>query len=358
MKRTILALVIGFLLMGSNLFAADGDLIVNGNLGVGTTPSYKLEVSGSYFLNNGNQGAILSSTQGYLKLRTGSTALTIENNAGSSSLISILNGGSVGIGTTSPFSYAKLSLEGNNIFIRQGTSNQHSNWSSFNYGLAFADGTGNDSNGPGALITATRGDGYGADLQFVTRADGGGAAVERVKILRGGDVGIGNSATGGFKLYVEGAAYASGNWWTSDIRYKENIAPIESPLSKVLNIKGVSFNWKVEQFKQKGFPTGRHYGVISQDIEKVLPNVIKQGVDGEKCVSYTELVPLLIEAVKEQQAEIEGLKTELQSKGSIPQGLVAFVTGKCPTGWTENAALTGNITISGKSVSVKACQAP
>ena len=90
------------------------------------------------------------------------------------------------------------------------------------------------------------------------------------------------------------------------------------PLAKILNMRGVSYNWKKEEYKDRGFSEGRHYGVIGQEIEKVLPEVVKESPNGEKSVSYTELIPVLIEAVKEQQKMIEGLKAEvkqLKAKG-------------------------------------------
>jgi len=66
-----------------------------------------------------------------------------------------------------------------------------------------------------------------------------------------------------------------------------------------------------DEFKEKGFPEGRHYGVVTQEVERVLPEVVKEGPGGEKSVSYKEIVPVLIEAIKEQQKEIERLKMEV-----------------------------------------------
>ena len=108
-----------------------------------------------------------------------------------------------------------------------------------------------------------------------------------------------------------GTAYSTGGWQSSDLRFKDNIKPIESPLSKILGIEGISFDWKKDEFKDKGFPEGRHYGVIAQRVERVLPEVVREGPGGEKSVSYTELVPVLIEAIKEQQKEIEKLRMEV-----------------------------------------------
>jgi hypothetical protein len=97
----------------------------------------------------------------------------------------------------------------------------------------------------------------------------------------------------------------------SDRRFKENIETIESPLEKIQSIQGVSFEWKKSEYEEKGFPAGRHFGVIAQEVEEVLPEIVKEGPDGDKAVSYTELVPILTEAIKQQQQQIEDLQQEV-----------------------------------------------
>jgi len=139
----------------------------------------------------------------------------------------------------------------------------------------------------------------------------------------GGSLGIGAQVAGSYKLVVAGAIYVAGGYYPSDARFKDNIATIESPLAKILNMRGVSYNWKKEEYKDRGFAEGRHYGVIGQEVEKVLPEVVKESPNGEKSVAYTELIPVLIEAVKEQQKMIEGLKAEVKQLRA--RGLVAGI---------------------------------
>jgi hypothetical protein len=126
-------------------------------------------------------------------------------------------------------------------------------------------------------------------------------------------VGINTTNPGTYTLYVNGTAYATGGWTGSDLRFKQNIERIDSPIDKVMNIKGVSFEWKRSEYKDKGFPEGRHYGVVAQDVEQTLPEIVREGPDGEKAVSYTELVPILTEAIKEQQKQIESLRSEVKA---------------------------------------------
>jgi len=87
---------------------------------------------------------------------------------------------------------------------------------------------------------------------------------------------------------------------TSDIRTKENIITIDSALSKVLGMHGVYFTRKNEE--------GRKVGVIAQEVEEILPEVVYTGEDGMKSVSYGSIVGLLIEAIKEQNEQIKKLQ--------------------------------------------------
>ena len=103
---------------------------------------------------------------------------------------------------------------------------------------------------------------------------------------------------------------------TSDIRYKKNIQPIDNALEKVQSLKGVTFDWDNDAFKEtehtkKPEFTERATGVIAQDVEKVLPEAVRENSDGFKNVAYGNMVGLLIEAIKEQQTQIDELKAEV-----------------------------------------------
>ena len=139
----------------------------------------------------------------------------------------------------------------------------------------------------------------GNDLRLFT-PDGG----DRLTVLESGEVGIGTTEPAA-RLHVVGDILANNFPQTSDLRFKKNLLPILSPLDMLLNISGVTYEWKTDEYKDQGFPEGRHYGVIAQEIETVLPEVVKTSSDGTKAVAYTEIIPVLIEAIKEQQKIIE-----------------------------------------------------
>lgn len=99
--------------------------------------------------------------------------------------------------------------------------------------------------------------------------------------------------------------------------YKRDIKPLEGSLEKVTSLKGVSFTWRKDQYPEKGFRDCRQIGLIAQDVEKVLPELVKTDRDGKKSLSYDKLTAVLVEAVKAQQAEIQELKaviTKLAAK--------------------------------------------
>lgn len=97
---------------------------------------------------------------------------------------------------------------------------------------------------------------------------------------------------------------------TSDSRLKTNIKFIESPIEKITQIGGYTFDWKSdpELVKLHGFE-GHDIGVIAEEIEKVLPEVVTTRESGYKAVKYEKIVPLLIEAIKELKAEVDRLKS-------------------------------------------------
>ena len=94
----------------------------------------------------------------------------------------------------------------------------------------------------------------------------------------------------------------------SDRRTKENIKTIENSLDKVLSLRGVSYNRIDESDKAPKI------GVIAQEIQEILPEVVFKQEDGMLGVSYGNIVGVLIEAIKEQQQQIDELKYLLQTQ--------------------------------------------
>lgn len=93
--------------------------------------------------------------------------------------------------------------------------------------------------------------------------------------------------------------------YSSDARLKTDIQPLAGALEKIEKIGGYSFKWK------DGRDDNLHLGVLAQEVEKQFPEAVKTSSDGYKAVDYPALVPVLFEAIKEQQKQINELKEKL-----------------------------------------------
>jgi hypothetical protein len=97
---------------------------------------------------------------------------------------------------------------------------------------------------------------------------------------------------------------------SSDERLKENITLIENPLSKIIQLGGYEFDWI--QNEEIHVHHGHDIGVIAQEVEKVLPELVTTRDNGYKAVKYEKIVALLIEGIKAQQTQIESLQGEIK----------------------------------------------
>jgi hypothetical protein len=110
-----------------------------------------------------------------------------------------------------------------------------------------------------------------------------------------------NTAPLSYALDVSGSIRATGTvLQSSDERLKENIIPIDNAVDRVNAIEGVYFNWKDKQERQAG--------VLAQQVQKVLPEVVSEDKNGYLNVDYGGIVPLLLEAIKELESRITYLE--------------------------------------------------
>ncbi|MBN2523103.1 MAG: tail fiber domain-containing protein [Bacteroidales bacterium] len=145
---------------------------------------------------------------------------------------------------------------------------------------------------------------------------------------------VDNNGSYKFYVYGDGTAYTKGVLVTSDSSQKRDITTIENALDKVMNLRGVSFNFNDnhEEINENYLKSSavnmnsnlihqiakeaqrKDIGVIAQEVETVVPEVVRTMEDGTKAVAYHELIGLLIEAMKEQQTQINVLKNELDEQ--------------------------------------------
>jgi hypothetical protein len=178
-------------------------------------------------------------------------------------------------------------------------------------------GTGTSISGTGSSRTITN----SAPDQTVVLTQGGATAITGTypnftisstdANWNGGTTGL-NAATGRTSLGLDSLSNVTFNSVTattftySDRNLKKNINLIPNALNKVLKLDGVEFNWKKDN--------RRDLGLIAQDVEMVFPELVKTSeTTGLKSLEYGNLVAPLVEAIKEQQKQIEELKVEIEN---------------------------------------------
>lgn len=149
------------------------------------------------------------------------------------------------------------------------------------------------------------------DLIFFTNTGATGAnGNERMRITSGGTVSINsNSPNTAYKLYVNGSAYTTGFWQGSDSRLKTNIHNLKYGLKEITALQPVGYNW-IDTTLGKN----NQLGLIAQDVRKIIPDIVNGDEKIETLsVNYTELIPVLINAIKEQQQQIEELNKRIKA---------------------------------------------
>ena len=277
------------------------NITFDGNVGIGlnstTTPTEKLEINGNFFLNvgdirsSGDLNLITDDTvphaedQAFINIKSTTAASDINGDlnvisnhtiAGDSLTAGTEAGNYAGTGGTQfiPFPacvpFGCTSGPGINVDTND-----------FSFGYFAASGVGNFTCEGDAAV--------GRFLSVGWNTAGGTASGVSIPSLMplGSITALGN-------------VYAAGTSLTSDIKLKKNIKPIKDSLNKILSLEGKNYEWK-----DKTKP-GKQYGLIAQDVEKVIPELVTQGKT--KHLDYTSIIPILIEAIKDQQEQINKLK--------------------------------------------------
>jgi hypothetical protein len=240
--------------------------------------------------------------------------------------------GNVGIGTTAPGAKLDIVSGGQRIQFLTGT-----NTSGYTLSIGVNDNGVNISNNSSIrgfnftnaggqtiqLLTGTNTSGYTLSIgvnddgvNIANNSTGRGFVFKNgngtlVTITSGGNVGIGTTNPGSYKLYVNGSAFATGGWASSDLRLKKNIEKLNGVIEKLKNINGVTFDWRTDEFPNKGLPEGRQIGLIAQEVEKEFPELVNTDNEGYKAVSYEHFTAVLLEALKEQQKQIDKQQEEI-----------------------------------------------
>jgi hypothetical protein len=120
---------------------------------------------------------------------------------------------------------------------------------------------------------------------------------------------------------INGTGYiTAGVWSTSDKRYKQQIKPLEGVMDKISKLNGYTYTYKTEEFPAKGFDSRSHIGLIAQELKEVFPELVREDAKGYYAVNYEGMIPVLLDAVKNQQKQIDELKALVASTSNPQQG--------------------------------------
>jgi len=277
--------------VGNNLIFGNKEQL---RVGIGTTvPNYTLDVRGGIGATNVSIGQTLTSNIGIITSLTFTTGTGTNLNVSGGSTV-----GSLSIGSTQVFSSGR---QLQNIVSLDATTT-----ATIEAAIQAGPNTFDDLN---VIGIATFGNNVGV-VGIITASSlsiSGISTVETLSVtgltttqhlkVSGISTFVGFSTFNG-NILVAGVATAQDFDSLSDFRYKTNISTVGDALSKVEQIRGVSFTWK-----ESGLSS---YGVVAQELEKVLPELVHG--DDPKTVNYNGIIGVLIEAIKELKAEIEELK--------------------------------------------------
>ena len=320
-------------IFGGGDFYVVGEAIFNGNVGIGVTgPVSKLEVfstatntatfknsigqqtvtfgsttntaySDIVLKTNSGTGEIFKAGTGYTSWG-GALALNIYNSNGAiafhpnsvTNAMFIATSGDVGIGANASSTIYPLDVHDattSGVIIRAKGIGAMILIESNTAGEAYLYQKPNITGDKEARFMMTAGTSYG----WAWSDDGSGTPASRVKYMKLDQ----NPGT----LTVKGDVIAYGT--PSDISLKENIKPIDSALDKVMKLQGVTFDWKktdsILELKED-------IGFIAQDVQKVVPELIRENSNGLLSMRHQGVAPILLEAIKELKAEIDLLKSK------------------------------------------------
>jgi hypothetical protein len=282
----------------SDALSVAGSADFSGLVGVGTVPSYGLDVNSDVVVLNGHDVAFHLNNAHRWRLTSPSAGFEIYQVYNNSSTLinlprlTVADSGYVGIGTTSP-GYL-LDIAGRTR-VRDGGGSAGI-W--FNTANGFGSGGVADIAFLGVL-DATRIGFYGNDPRG---GSGWGLTFDTLT----GNVGIGTgSGYPGYKLQVNGSVAGVGPYNDiSDARYKTNIVEIRHALELIQQLRGVRYDWRQKEFPSLNFEHRRQIGFIAQEVKAVLPEAVSVDTSGVHSVAYSRVIPVLVEGIKEQQEQL------------------------------------------------------
>lgn len=256
---------------------SSGSILERWEFGKSNTSESGSNAGSDFFINRYADGGAYLSQPFVIKRSTGyvgvnQSAPSVQMDISSSNADVMLLEGSATTGTW--------------LDIHNSSSNAH-NWSIIAAGSGSSEGTGS--------------------LLFRDSTD----KAVRMMIDSAGRVAIGTTTSSSYTLLVNGKMKTTGVNETSDERMKTGITTITDAIEKVLHLRGAEFFWRTADYPQYNFDNTKQIGLIAQEVEKVLPEVVQTDDKGYKAVDYTKIIALLIEGMKEQEKKIDKQQKEI-----------------------------------------------
>jgi hypothetical protein len=123
-----------------------------------------------------------------------------------------------------------------------------------------------------------------------------------------GDIRVGTGTTGCVK---DADASVLVGTCSSDLRFKKSIRPFGRALEKIAGLQPVNFYWRADEYADKHFGRSEAIGLIAQDVEQVMPELVTTDEQGYKAVRYSALPMHMLQAIKDLKAENDELKQRL-----------------------------------------------
>ncbi len=260
---------------------------------------YQTDVPAGFYYYNGSGWTAIPTTAGGTEWTT--NGLNINNT----------NSGNVGVGVTTPIEKLQINDPSNT----QG-------------GIKLTAGTATGTSGTDGLSLVVNSSGSSLISYENSALYLGTNSANMMTINFDGNVGIG-TLTPGYKLEVSGRIRSTGINETSDRRYKKDITSLTNVLSKVVQMRGVTYKWKTNEFPNKNFENDTQIGLIAQEVEALFPELVETDSEGYKSVEYSKIVAILIESIKElqtqvtkQSAENASMKADIEQLKSAVNGLI------------------------------------
>ena len=172
------------------------------------------------------------------------------------------------------------------------------------------------------------------------------------------NIGIGTYGDASYALDVAGDVRCYSLTQTSDRRLKANINPLQGSLDKILKLKGVSYNYDfsfdrdpnskdtniikrntIESQAKITASKAPRFGLLAQDVQPILPEIVKTDEKGFLGVNYIDIIPLLIESIKEQQKQIESLQKALNYTSTTKVSSSSYLLQNVPNPFSEHTSI-------------------